>query len=129
MNCSGLHCAGCAGGMAVPVVPLLEVYGLAWVAEHIIEVAIVSAACGALAVAAVVAIMRWQDRRQAARAAQGTLFITRADAPPSQLARAARPAIGPVYNFNFYTPAGDAQAAVIRKAITGPAADAITEGK
>ena len=68
MSCSGLHCAGCAGGIAVPVGPLLAVYGLAWVAEHIVEVVITSAVCGVLAVAAVVALMRCADRMDARRA-------------------------------------------------------------
>jgi hypothetical protein len=44
VTCSGLHCAGCAGGAAVPVVPLAVCLGAAWLTEHIIEVAIVSAA-------------------------------------------------------------------------------------
>ncbi len=70
MSCPGLHCAGCAGGAAIPVWPLAAVYGLAWIAEHIIEVIAVSAACGVLALAAVVALMRWADRRDARRAAQ-----------------------------------------------------------
>ena len=43
--------------------------------------------------------------------------------------REERPAIGPVYNFNFYGPAGGTHAAVIRKAITGTAGDATTEVK
>lgn len=74
MACSGLHCAGCAGGgIAVPVVPLIAVYGLVWVAEHIIEVAIVSAVCGAVAVAAMVALMRWADRMDGRRAARWKL--------------------------------------------------------
>jgi hypothetical protein len=67
--------------------------GAAWVAGHIIEVAIVSAVCGALAVAAVVGLMRWQDRRQAAI---GPLMVTRADViaagvPGAEPARIRRP--------------------------------------
>mgnify|MGYP001274493330 CR=1 FL=1 len=38
MACSGLHCAGCAGGITVPVVSLAAAFGLAWIAEHLIEV-------------------------------------------------------------------------------------------
>lgn len=129
MSCSGLHCAGCGAGASVPPVALAAVFGLAWIAEHLIEVAVVSAACGVLAVAAVVALMRQQERREAARAARGTLFVTRAGAAPvpppgrRELPGEQRAAIGPVYNFNFYGPAGDAHAAVIRKAITGQAGD------
>ena len=58
MSCSGLHCAGCVGGAAVPVVPLAAFCGLAWVAEHLVEVVIVSGTCGVLAVAGVVALIR-----------------------------------------------------------------------
>ena len=76
---------------------------LAWVAEHLVEVAAVSAACGALAVAAVVALMRWADRRDARRAALGPLMVTRAAATalsrPEQVTRAEvldlRPSRGP----------------------------------
>jgi hypothetical protein len=125
VSCSGLHCAGCAGGAAVPVVPLAAVFGLAWVAEHLIEVAAVSAACAALAVAAVAALARWSDRRAARSWAQRPAQL-RAE-PVRQVPAAGRPAIGPVYNFNFYGAAGDTHAAVIRKAITGTAGDARPE--
>lgn len=100
-------------------------------------VLLVVAACGALAVAAAMRIVRVTERR-------GTLATASwpvqrqlraevvAEVPvrevPAGLPPAGAPAIGPVYNFNFYGPAGDT-AAVIRKAITGPAGDAITEGK
>jgi len=69
MACAGLHCACCSGGSAAPALAFGAAYGLAWVAEHIIEVAIVSGACGVLSVAAVVALMRWCARRDARRAA------------------------------------------------------------
>jgi hypothetical protein len=92
MSCSGLHCAGCAGGMALPVVPLAELYGLVWVTEHLAEVAAVSAACGALAVAAVVVLMRWCDRRQARQAAAHPLWIARE--VPSVTASAERVQLG-----------------------------------
>jgi len=52
----------------VPVVPLAAVFGLAWVAEHLVEVIAVSAACGILAVAVMVALMRWADRMDTRRA-------------------------------------------------------------
>lgn len=118
MSCSGIHCAGCAGGAAVPVVPLLAAFGLAWVAEHIVEVAVVSAACGALAVAAVVALMRWSDRRDARHAALGPLMVTRA--APAALPRPERQAIAPAaVNFNFYNLPAIRQAEVIRNAIEG----------
>ena len=60
-----------------PSWPLAAVYGLAWVAEHLIEVIAVSAACGVLAVAAVVVLMRWADRSDARRAAQWQFWYVR----------------------------------------------------
>lgn len=123
MSCSGLHCGGCAGGAAVPVVPLLAVYGAAWVAEHIIEVAIVCGVSGALAVAAVVWIMRWTDRRDerrrvvwlAQRAREVPEIRTvRSDLPPP----AERPALG-FRDLHIHldgVPAAD-HAAVIRQAL------------
>jgi hypothetical protein len=97
MSCPGLHCAGCAGGGAVaPVGTLAAAFGLAWVAEHLVEVIAVSATCGVLAVAAVVALMRWTDRREAgfaaalaerrerqALTATATPQVTRGTTPPA----------------------------------------------
>jgi hypothetical protein len=126
MSCGGLHCAGCAGGMALPVVPIVELYGLTWVIEHLAEVVTVSAACGALAVAAVVALMRWCDRRQA-RAAIGRPYLyvrevpaVTASAERVPIADTARPAVAaPQVVFNFYgVPEAD-QAHVIRQALSG----------
>jgi hypothetical protein len=107
----------------VPVVPLLAVYGAAWVAEHIIEVAIVCGVSGALAVAAVVWIMRWTDRRDerrrvvwlAQRAREVPEIRTvRSDLPPP----AERPALG-FRDLHIHldgVPAAD-HAAVIRQAL------------
>lgn len=94
MSCPGLHCAGCGAGAGVPPAALAAAFGLAWVAEHLIEVAVVSAACGALAVAAVVALARWQERREA-RYAAARGIRSRADAIAPAAPRAvagARPA-------------------------------------
>jgi hypothetical protein len=113
MSCSGLHCAGCAGGVALPVVPLLELYGAVWLAGHIVEVIVTCAVCGVLAVAAAVALSRWADRRDARRAAAWEPRYVRA------LPAAPRPAIAPVYNLNFYGVPADERAAVIRNAIEG----------
>lgn len=82
MSCSGLHCAGCGAGASVPPIALAALLGATWLTEHLIEVAAVSAACGILSIAAVVWLMRWQDRRQAAMAARGSLMVTRLDAAP-----------------------------------------------
>lgn len=135
MACSGLHCAGCAGGMAVPVVPIAACFGLAWVADHIVEVAVVSAACGALAVAAVVALMRWCDRRQGRRAAGRPIWTVRAEAAGLTAAAAPRvtqgtaaPAIEQHVHFHF-DPADREAARIIRTALPGLAGDVATEGK
>jgi hypothetical protein len=120
MSCSGLHCAGCGGGAAVPVAALAALEGFTWVAAHVIEVAAVSLACGVLSVAAVVAVVRWQDRRQVAFAARGPLLVTRADAAPLPAARQRTALPPPVVNNYFYVadPAMAARAA--RQALPAP---------
>ena len=107
--------------------------GLAWVAQHLIEVAAVSATCGILAVAASIWLFRWADRRDAQRA---QLWTVRADAvtPPRMAAAVppagSRPAIAPAIVLNFYgVDSGDMAARVIRTAIPGTSVDANTEGK
>jgi hypothetical protein len=119
MSCSGLHCAGCGGGAGLPVIALLALEGAAWVAAHVIEVAVTSAACSVLSVAAVVALMRWQDRRQAAFAARGPLLITRADAAPLPPARR-RAGLPPVVNNYFYVADPAVAARVARQALPAP---------
>jgi len=136
MACSGLHCAGCAGGLAVPVVPVVSLLGFAWVADHLVLMAATSGACGVLAVAAVVALMRWQDRRQAAR---GPLMVMRAEVlsgaqicrPPTdsearireRLTDSSPAAIAPAaVHLHFHGMSTAEQAAVIRQAIPRDAA-------
>ena len=133
MACSGLHCAGCAGGAAVPVVPLAAVFGLAWIAEHLIEVAITSAMCGALAVAAVVALVRWSDRMDARRAARWSAMAARRAAPvitatATPQVTSAAPQVIEHHHFVHVTTPGPVPA-VIRAAIPGQAGDATDERK
>lgn len=123
MACDGLHCAGCAGGMAVPPIAFVYAYGAAWLAEHLAEVAITSAVCGALAVAAVVALMRWQDRRQARFAAQASIWTAR-EVPlsgtrvPDPLPAAGRRELEPrAVHLHFHGVGDDERAEVIRRAI------------
>ena len=141
MTCSGLHCSACAGGATVPVVPLAALLGIEWVAEHIIEVAVVCATCGALAVAAVVALMKWCGRREARRAAvrlfwtvrAGTAIAPAAIAPAAagepaaadEAPPAARGAIAaaPAIHFHFHVATADERAAIIRQALPGHAGD------
>jgi hypothetical protein len=77
MGCPGIHCACCAGGITVPVVPLAAAFGVAWVVEHLVEVVIVCGTCGVLAVAASVCLFRWADRRDGRRAATWRLLHAR----------------------------------------------------
>lgn len=115
MSCSGIHCAGCGAGGALPAVALLALEGGAWLAAHVIEVAAVSAVCAVLAVAAVQALMRRQERREAVHAARGPLLITRPGAAPlPQARRGARPAIEQHVHYHF----GDEEVAarILRRA-------------
>ncbi|MGH3193794.1 MAG: hypothetical protein ACRDOL_42365, partial [Streptosporangiaceae bacterium] len=63
MTYPGVHCACCAGGITVPVVPIAATLGVVWIAEHLVEVAIVCGVSGTLAVAASVALLRWANHR------------------------------------------------------------------
>ena len=133
MSCSGLHCSGCAGGSVAPVVVLVALEGGAWLVTHLIEVLAVSAACGVLAVAAVAALMRWADCRDARHAALGPLLITREPSRPALTATVTpqvkqgttMSAIENHYHIHF-DPA-DREAARIIRAIPGIAGDAITK--
>lgn len=118
MSCSGLHCAGCGAGAGVPAVALAGLLGFTWVAEHLIEVAVVSAACGVLSVAAVVALMRWQDRRQAALTARGPLLVTRPAAAPQVTRGTAPPAVENHYHVHHHYAEAPEAARVIRQAVT-----------
>ena len=113
--------------MALPVVPLVAFLGLEWVVEHLVEVAAVSATCGALSVAAVVVLMRWCERREVAFAARTTLWVARE--VPAAAPRPERPAIGPMVNLNFYGVPEHERAAIIRNALTGPSGSAASEGE
>ncbi len=132
MSCSGLHCAGCGGGSAAPVVILAALEGFEWLAAHVVEVLVTSTTCGVLAVAAVVALMRSADRRDARRTA---LWAVRAEAVTPPRAAAAVTSTGhPALGFrdlhihlDGLAPAE--QAAIIRQALPGTARGAITEGK
>ena len=124
--CSGLHCSGCAAGGGAPVLVFGAVYGFVWVAEHIIEVVAVSATCGILAVAAVIALMQWADRRDARRAAAWHALSAR-EVPAvdrshivTSVPSAERPALG-FRDLHIHldgVPSAE-QAAVIRQALNG----------
>jgi hypothetical protein len=130
MACGGIHCAGCGGGSAVPVVALVAFEGFTWVASHLVEVIAVSAVCGVLAVAAVVALMRWTERREARHAIDHPLMVTRGE--PARVATATvTPQVTqgtpPAIVNNYYVtidPASHEAARIIRQALPGMAGDA-----
>lgn len=125
MTCSGPHCAGCAGGAAAPVVPLVAFLGIDWVVTHLVEVAVTSAVCGALAVATVIVLMRWGDRRDERRAAEWRLLrarevpqirhvVTDSVAPPVRPELESR-----ALHLHFHGADADHAAAIIRQALPG----------
>ena len=130
MSCPGLHCPGCSGAQSLGILAGAGiVLGVAYetaaiVRDYIVPIAVVTAACFALAVAASVWLERWSDRRCAAwGAARG--IRSRADVilPPAR-APAAFPAAG--------TPAAIEQHVhyeIHLHQADGQQAPAITEGK
>ena len=123
MSCPGVHCAECIGGAALPVVPLLGFCGAAWVAEHIIEVAITCGVSGALAVAAVVALMRLGNRRDDRQRAAASIWTVR-EVPRIRSAAAdlaasdgRRELEAPAVHLHFHGEPAAEQATVIRQAL------------
>lgn len=108
--------AGGGGALAVAAgAGALE--GAAWVLVHVWWILGTGALCAVLTGVTVARLARWSDERAIRVWCQRPAQLYAEPVP--EVAQAARPAIGPVYNFNFYGPAGDTHAAVIRKAITG----------
>lgn len=106
------------GGVALVVAAAVAAFaGVAWVLTHILWILGTGVLCAVLTGVAVARLAAWSDEHDARVWAQRPERL-RAE-PVPQVSRAERPAIGPVYHFNFYGPAGDTHAAVIRKAITG----------
>ncbi len=100
----------------MPVVPLLELYGVVWLAEHIIEVAIACAVSGALAVAVVIALTRWADRRDARRAVTWQFHYAReVPAAPGapQVSQATPPAIEQHVHYHYHVADGQDIARVV----------------
>ena len=134
MSCPSIHCACCAGGITVPVVPIAAAFGHAWIAEHLVEVIAVCGMCGALAVAASIAPFRWASRRDDRRLAPWRLSQARA-APQIPTVRtdsvtsAERPARSGSVTCTCTLTAGPEQADVIRQALSGQPGDAITKGE
>ena len=126
MSCPGAgHCACCSGGAVLPLVPLAAIYGLAWIAEHIVQVIATSATCAALSVAAVVALAGWTERREARYAASRSLLYARSEAVPAvtatatlQVSQGTVPAIENHIHYHF-DPADREAARIIRQAFAG----------
>lgn len=97
------------------------IFGVGWILDHLVEVIATSAVCGALALAAVVALMRWADRRDARRV---ELWRVRAETvgPPTVVTPVAGTTTRPALPFrdlhiHFDGMPDTEQAAVIRRAI------------
>jgi hypothetical protein len=125
MSCPGLHCPGCSGGQtlgiaAVAVAGLAVAYEtVAVVAENIIPIAAVVAACLVLSVAASMWLERLSDRRGVAWGRARGIY-SRADyiAPPRAAAGLPLRQPPPIVNvFNFYGDGTAPAAAIIRRAI------------
>lgn len=136
MKCPGLHCPGCGDGDAKVILAgaglLTCAVAVEWLAANAVAILAVTAACGALAVAAVVALMRWGDRRERRHMAERP-FLTSRDEPATltatvipQVTQPERPAIPQVAVFNFY--GAGPMAARAFHAIPGPSGDATMKG-
>lgn len=126
----GYHLSPCRGaGDAKAILAggglLLGALALEWVASHAVEILAVTAASGALAVAAVVALMRWGDRRERRHMAERPFLTSRAG--PATLTAAVipqisqgtpTPALEQHVHFHF-DPADREAARIIRTALPG----------
>jgi hypothetical protein len=136
MSCPGLHCACCAGGITVPVVPIAAALGPAGIAEHLVEVVIVCGVSGALAVAASILLLRRAGRRDDRQLAAWRAAYVARSAPEirhvvaDSVTSAEHPAIAaPQVVINIFGMPSAEQAAIICRAFPGQAGDAITGGK
>jgi hypothetical protein len=113
-------------------VVLAAVCGFVWVAEHLIEVGIVSAVCGALAVAAVVALMRLGNRRDERQRGAASIWTVREVSPitharAESVTPAARPVLeAPAVHLHFHGADPAEAAEIIRQELPGHAGVAIT---
>lgn len=134
----GYHWSACrSGGDAKAILAgsslLVGALAVEWVAAHAVEVLAVTALCGAAAVAAVVALMRWGDRRERRHMAERP-FLTSRPAPATLTATvipqvsqpAQAPALEQHVHFHF-DPADHEAARIIRTALPGLSGAIITE--
>lgn len=113
MNGWGYHLSPCrSGGDAKAILAggglLTGMLAVEWVAAHAVEVLAVTALCGAAAVAAVVALMRWGDRRERRHMAERPFLVSRGEPATltatvmPQVTQPERSAIPQAVIFNFY---------------------------
>jgi hypothetical protein len=137
----GYHWSRCSGDGDAKVILaggglLAGAIAVGWVASHAVAVLAVTAACGALAVAAVVALMRWGDRRERRHAAEHPFLVTRpvpaaltATVIPQVSRATAAPALEQHVHYHVHVGEGDREGArIIASALPGTSGDALTEG-
>ncbi len=122
-RCEGLHCPGCRdGGGKVALVGLgilvVVVEVVEWIAGHVWELLAVTTVCGALVIAAVVALFKWADRRDARHGAEKPFLVVRE--APAAVNSAERPALG-FRDLHIHLDGAPTteQAQVIRQALNG----------
>ena len=139
MSGYGSHWSPCNGaGDAKAILAggslLVGALAVEWVASHAVEVLAVTAACGALAVAAVVALMRWGDRRERRHMAERPFLVSRME--PATLTATVIPQVSqgtqpPAIETHYHIhldPADREAVRVIRTALPGLSGAIITEG-
>lgn len=122
------RCPGGGGGGKVVLVgggALAGILALEWVAAHAWEVLTVTALCGIGAAAAVVALMRWGDRRERRHMAERPFLVSRTEPAtltatviPQVSQGTTAPAIENHYHIHF-DPADREAARIIRTALPG----------
>lgn len=137
MSGYGYHWSKCQGGGTNAVLAggglVVGVVAIEWVATNAVAILAVTAACGALAVAAVVALMRWGDRRERRHMAERPFLVSRpepailtATVIPQVSQGTQAPAIENHYHIHF-DPADREAARIIRTALPGLSGVIITE--
>lgn len=126
MSNYGFHWTPCRGGGDATVILagaglLACAFAVEWVASHAWEILAVTAACGALAVSAVVALMRWTDRRAAAFGAALAARRERTALTVTAAPQVTAPSVQVVEHRHYIYPvtAPDPASAIVRAAITG----------
>ena len=120
--CCVMPAAGGGSVFLVIMAAVAAVEGMEWALARIWWILGTAAVIAALAVAAMVPLMRWARRRDAQPVAlwRGEAPARLRAEPVTELPRTERPAIAPaVINLNFYGVPADERATIIRTAIEG----------